>query len=254
MWNRKCVVLLPALLWLCLPAAGHVFAGDEEGCLFCHRLDLRVSEPLPEGRDLRVWETPGGLHAALYCTDCHPDAGKAPHAAAPGPAQCIGECHGQSAAAKESHRRASFGGLIEIHRSLASPGAPCRMCHRAADKDGRIEEVIARCAGCHARERESIARGVHARLAGGRGVGMCPDCHAVHTSATGGGKASCAGAGCHASVTEGMRRLTGHKGGEAQGGTGRGAAEAGIVLGFAVIGLVLGRRLSPGEKGDGGTG
>lgn len=242
------------LPWLCVCAASVAFAGDEEGCLFCHRLELHIAEPLPAGRDLRVWEETGGPHDALYCTDCHRDAGKAPHAAAPGPAQCIGECHGQSAAATESHRRASYGGLTERHRSLSFPGAPCLLCHRAADKVGRIDAVIGRCAGCHAGERESFARGVHSRLAGRRGAGMCPDCHAVHPSAAGDGKASCAGSGCHQSVTNGMRRLAGHKGGEAQGGAARRAAAAGIVLGFAAIGLVLGRRLSPRGKDDGGTG
>lgn len=254
MSSRKRVVLLLTLPWLWLPAAGSVYAGDEEGCLFCHRLEIRAAEPLPGGRDLRVWETPGGPHGALYCSDCHPDAGKAPHAAAPGPAQCIGDCHGQSARAKESHRRASFGGLIEPHRSLASPGAPCRLCHRASDPPGRIEAIIARCAGCHDRARESVARGVHARLAGRAGAGMCPDCHAVHSSAAGGVKASCAGAGCHASVTDAMRRLAGHAGKEAQGRTTRGAAEAGVVLGLAIGGLLVGRSLSPQGKDGGGSG
>lgn len=254
MWSRTGVALVLTLPWLWLPAAGSVYAGDEEGCLFCHRLEIRAAEPLPDGRDLRVWETPGESHGALYCSDCHPDAGKAPHAAAPGPAQCIGACHGESADAKESHRRASFGGLIESHRPLASPGAPCRLCHRASDKAGRIEAVVARCAGCHDRARESVARGVHARLAGRGGAGMCPDCHAVHSSAARGVKASCAGAGCHGSVTVAMRRLAGHAGGEARGGTGRRAAEACVVLGLAAVGLFLGRGLSPRGKDDGGSG
>lgn len=254
MWNRRRAGIAFALAWICLPAAGPVLAGDEEGCLFCHRLELRAADPSPDGRDLRIWETPGGPHGALYCSDCHPDAGKAPHAANPGPAQCIGECHGQSATAKESHRRASFGGLIEAHRGLASPGTPCRLCHRASDKAGGRGLIVVRCAGCHEGARESVARGVHARIGGRRGAGMCPDCHAVHPAATAGGKVSCAGPGCHASVTVGMKRLALHAGGGAQARVPRRAAEGGIVIGFAVLGFFVGRRLSPPGNGEGGPG
>ncbi len=252
MWSRRHTGIAFALAWICVAAPGPVLAGDEEGCLFCHSLELRVAGPSADGRDLRVWETPGGSHGALYCSDCHPDAGKAPHAAVPGPAQCIGECHGQTALAKESHRRASYGGLIESHRILASPGAPCRLCHRATDKGGNRGLIVARCAGCHGRIRESVARGVHARIGGAGGAGMCPECHVAHPVAPGGRKASCAGAGCHPSVTVGMRRLALHGGDQARGWAPRRAAEGGIIVGFAALGLLLGRRLSPAGKGVGG--
>ena len=83
---------------------------------------------------------------------------------------------------------------------------------------------------------------------------MCLECHAAHSSAAGGVKVTCAGAGCHASTTDAMRRLAGHAGGEGQGRTGRGAAEGGVILGLAVVGFLVGRRLSPREKRDGGSG
>lgn len=241
MWSKgKTAVLIAAWAIILLPA-GRARAVDEEGCLFCHGLDIRAAAPEADGRDLRVREAIGGLHDALFCSDCHPDARRAPHAGPPGGAQCIGECHGQTAGAKESHRRASYGGLSEPHRGLSSPEAPCRLCHRATDRVGRRDQVLARCGSCHPREAESESRGVHARFADRQGSGMCSGCHPAHPSAPGGAKAACGGAGCHQQVTAGMTRLVGHKG-TAAGGL---AADAAMLGGFAVLGWIVGRRLSP---------
>lgn len=250
MWNSGKAVLL--LLAACLVPLipGRAAAADEEGCLFCHGLDLRAAAPQTDGRDMRVWEAPAGLHNALFCTDCHTDARRAPHAGAPGPSQCIGECHGQTAGAKESHRRASFGGLSEPHRGLSSPGAPCRVCHRASDKAGSVEEIRGRCAGCHAAEADSEIRGVHARLSGRAGVGLCVGCHAAHPSGSRGVKESCGAPGCHRGVTGSMMRLVGHKGGVAGGRP----AEAGLLIGIAALGWIIGRRLSPSGRKNGETG
>lgn len=241
----KAAVLVLSGLFLLFPG-GSARAIDEEGCLFCHGLDMRSPAPERDGRDLRVHELLGGMHAALFCSDCHPDARRAPHAAEPGPAQCIGECHGQTAGAKESHRRASYGGLSEPHRNISSPDAPCRLCHRGTDKAGAHGAILSRCAGCHTGERDSELRGVHARLAGPGGVALCGGCHVAHPAASGGQKANCDGAECHKSTTAGMRRLVGHKGGVAGGR----ASEAAVLVGIAAVGLIAGRRLSPrGRKG-----
>ncbi len=253
MWNRGAWAIALLLAWICLGGPAPAPAADEEGCLFCHRLELRVAEPLPDGRDLKVWEASRGMHDALYCSDCHPDAGKAPHAAAPGPAQCLGECHGRSATAIESHRRASFGGLVETHRGLSSPRAPCRLCHRASDKAGNAGAIVARCAGCHGKARESLSRGVHARVAD-RASGMCPDCHVVHPAAAPVAKITCAGIGCHAQASERMKRLAAHDEGGSRGRAGRGVAEASLVLGIAAVGFFAGRRLSPPGSGKRGNG
>ncbi len=247
MWNRGKASLFLLIASVGLLGPGRALAVDEEGCLFCHQHELRVVASSGEDLDLRIWEAPGEIHHALYCSECHLDAGRVPHAALPGPAQCIGECHGQTAGAREAHRRASFGGLIESHRGLSSPGAPCRLCHRATDKAGSAGASVARCAGCHLGERDSENRGVHARFSGRGGVGSCVGCHVPHPAGSGGVKASCAAPGCHPTVTGKMMRLVGHKGGVAGGR----AAEAGIVLGIAVLGLVVGRRLSPAGRKNG---
>jgi len=254
MWSRERVLPLLVLAGLLLLAAGPARATDEEGCLFCHGFDLRSAAPGRDGRDLRVWEPPGGAHEALYCSDCHPDAGRAPHAAGPGSAQCIGECHGQSAAAKETHRRASFGGLTEPHRGLSSPGAPCRLCHGGTDRPGGTAAILIRCAACHPGERDSEARGVHARFTELRGRGMCIGCHEAHPPGPGAAKASCGGAGCHPSVTGGMKRLAGHQAKDAKGRTAKRAGQAVLVLGFAFLGLIVGRRMSPASSDGGGAG
>ncbi len=228
--------------------AGAARAVDEEGCLFCHRLELASQAAGRDGGDLRVREVTGGAHDALFCSDCHPDARRAPHVVAPGPAQCIMECHGQTARAKESHRRASYGGLSEPHRRLSSPEAPCRLCHRGGDGVEGRAAILERCGSCHPAERASEIRGVHGRLAGRGGCGLCVACHPAHPAAPGARTATCDGPGCHKTVTAGMKRLVGHRG-DVAGGR---AAEAGVVAGIAALGWVVGRRLAPtGRKGRG---
>lgn len=239
------ILLLSGLASLLAPAPAR--AVDEEGCLFCHGLDLRSAASGRDGRDLRVWESPGGYHDALFCSDCHTDARRAPHAAAPGPAQCIGDCHGQTGASKEKHRRASFGGLTESHRNLSSPGAPCRICHRAYDRAGATAGILERCAGCHAGQRESEYGGVHARVSGRRGVDLCAGCHAAHPAGAVVAKATCGASGCHPAVTAGMMRLVGHKGRIAGGR----ASETGVLIGIAALGWIVGRRLTPPGRSDG---
>lgn len=242
------MLALTGVFSLLLPVPAR--AVDEEGCLFCHGLDLRSPAAHRDGRDLRVWESLRGRHDALFCSDCHADARRAPHAATPGPAQCIGECHGQTAGARDSHRRASYGGLSEPHRGLSSPGAPCRLCHRASDKPGSPETILERCAACHPAQRDSEIRGVHARLAGRGGFGLCVACHAAHPSGSGQAKAACGGPGCHQTVSAGMNRLVGHRGGVAGGR----ASEAGLVIGIAALGWIVGRRLSPSVRKGGDAG
>lgn len=250
MSNRGTGVFLAfsAAILLLVPASAR--AADEEGCLFCHALELRSASVHRDGRDLRVRESAGGRHDALYCSDCHADGRRAPHAATPGPAQCIGECHGQTAGARDGHRRASYGGLSEPHRRVSSPGAPCRLCHRAADRPGDRGAILERCAACHPEERNSEIRGVHARLAGRRGAGLCVACHAAHPPGTGASKTACGGPGCHRAATAAMTRLVGHRG-KVAGGR---ASEAGFLIGIAALGWIVGRRLSPPCRKDGDRG
>ncbi len=233
-----CLVLWGVIVLL---PAGRAWAVDEEGCLFCHGLDMASRASEPDGRDLCVREPVGGPHDALFCSDCHPDARRAPHASEPGAAQCIGDCHGQTASAKDSHRRASYGGLSESHRGLSSPQAPCRLCHRAADKAGSRATIAERCAGCHPGERSSEIRGVHARFGGPRGVRLCAACHVAHPAGSAAATATCTGPGCHQTATVRMNRLAGHRGGAARGR----ASAAAVLVGLAGLGWIVGRRLSP---------
>jgi hypothetical protein len=246
MWNsRKAGAAILVLAWLLFPASA--WGEDEEGCLICHRLGMRRAS-LEGGEELRVSDPRGGPHESLYCSDCHPDAKAAPHPVSPGAASCIGECHSSSQAAVETHRAASFGGINEGHRGISAPRAPCRLCHRAEDRLANRDAVMDRCSGCHARERDSVSRGVHARIRGQSGDGMCAGCHLAHKTPVKSrmiptGKANCGGKECHARVTDGMMKLGGHDDGPETGRTSGKAAGAGIFLALAGLGAVSSRFL-----------
>ncbi len=228
-----------------------VFAVDEEGCLICHRLELRKASA-DGGASLKVADPRGGVHEPLYCSDCHPDAKTAPHPVPPGPAGCVGACHGSGATAVESHRRAAFGGLTESHRRISAPRAPCLLCHAAADAAGAGGAIVRRCSSCHAGEYSSVSRGVHHRLRPSEGAGMCSACHPAHRAA-GKGSVNCSGAGCHERVTEGMRRLGGHASGRPSGRPVARIMEGAAFLSLAVLGGALGRlaRRDAGSRGGG---
>ena len=247
--SRGAACLFALLLVLSAAAAK---GADEEGCLLCHRLSLK-QHPSAGRSDLRVQDPPRGIHESLFCSDCHGDAKVAPHPAPPGPASCLGECHGGKPDHMASHRRASFGGLTEAHRRLSEPAAPCLLCHRADDRPGDPVPVAARCGSCHPARRSTAERGVHGRLAGARETGLCPQCHRPHPSADASvaAGASCEGTGCHASVSVRMRRLAGHGG---TSGRKRGPGGVVMALAFAAIasgGWLLGRFLEAGRAEDG---
>lgn len=206
-----------ALLGMALALlAGVAFPADQEGCLLCHRLGLRIA-PDGVGRSLDVRDAPGGSHGTLYCSDCHPDARTIPHAVSPGPSRCIGECHGTPAGSGSSHRRAAFGGLTEAHRNVAYPRPPCLACHAYGDARGEIAAVDARCVACHRNEALAVRKGPHWRMA--RTSGGCVGCHPAHPQgAAGKTAANCAGAGCHPRSTPGMRAIVDHR--AAESGTG----------------------------------
>ena len=237
------------LILLLVPAsAGAAAGGDQEGCLFCHRLEL-VRATKNTHVSLRVWDPPGAPHGQLYCSDCHPDAGNAPHTAPPGPARCIGDCHGSTLSASASHKMASFGGLTEPHRSVTAPAAPCRICHGGLDHRVGPGEIVARCVGCHAREGESLARGIHGRLPRGT---VCIGCHPPHPEREMAGKGvSCEGSGCHASVSGRMILLSSHDTGGAMAGEGGRFARIALFLAIAAAGWASGNRLSPARRGRG---
>lgn len=238
------MLLALALLTRPLAAAG----GDEEGCLLCHGHPLR-QHPAAGRPDLRVEDPPGALHASLFCSDCHPDARSAPHPARPGPASCIGECHGGPAERAAAHRRASFGGLTEVHRALSAPAAPCLLCHRQGDRPGGRAPLSGRCEGCHPAQKAASERGVHARAAAGGGAVDCARCHRAHRADRGNAPvASCDGTGCHGRVDEGMRALAAHDGSRRAGG-GPGGLAAGLVF-VAIVGAGwLGGRLLGAVRG-----
>jgi len=204
MWNRRAGILLFILM---VASTGTAAGGDEEGCLFCHRLGI-VRNLHGRAISLRVWDPPGGTHATLYCSDCHTDAKNAPHAVPPGPANCIGECHGSTGKAAGTHRQAAFGGLTEVHRSAAAPFAPCRLCHGAGDPAEKAGRIVARCGACHASETGSLSRGIHARVPMAT---ACIGCHPPHREERAGERnASCDGGSCHRAVSEREIRLAGH--------------------------------------------
>lgn len=230
-------------------AAGAARASDQEGCLLCHRLELRVAADGAE-RTLKVHDSPDWLHKALYCSDCHPDARNAPHPVPPGAAQCFGECHGGNDGAVASHRRAAFAGFTESHRRVFPGKSTCRLCHSAADRKGDRSAKERRCARCHRKEYDAAAVGPHGWFA--NTARFCVDCHPAHPEgaapATTGG-ASCAGTGCHARVSPVLRALVDHRG---QDGKGRGFARALLFFLLAFTGGAAGRALSPppGRGGD----
>jgi len=253
MWNRSpfagwgrasAAFAILALAW-CGPAG----ASDQEGCLLCHRLALRVVENGVE-KNLKVQDPPGSSHDPLFCSDCHKDARDVPHAAPPGIAQCIGECHGGGEGAAATHRSAAFGGLAESHRRAVPGRSPCVLCHRAVDRKGDRAAPQRRCAACHREERSVAAAGPH----GGRAseASFCTDCHPPHDAGKGqgaGGNASCAGPQCHAGSSREMRPLGDHRG---QGGTGRGTAKGILFFLLASAGWAAGAFLSPrpAKKGE----
>lgn len=238
MWNRRAAFLLGFLMAVStVTSAG----GDEEGCLFCHRLG--IVRTLPDRVvSLRVWDPPGGIHAILYCSDCHPDAKNAPHTLPPGPARCIGECHGSTGQAMESHRRAAFGGLTEIHRPAAAPYSPCRICHGAGDPPGDVRRIVERCGRCHGPEAESLSRGIHARTPR---ANACVGCHPPHReSHDEPQQVSCEGGDCHPSASERKIRLAGHDVRGAGTGTGGPIARGGLFLLIVLGGWGAGRVFS----------
>lgn len=226
-------------------------ASDQEGCLLCHRLELRAANDMAE-RILKVHDSPDWIHKDLYCSDCHPDARNAPHPVPPGSAQCIGECHGKNDRAVASHRRAAFAGFTESHRRVSPERSPCRLCHAAADRPGDRSASKRRCADCHRREYALAAVGPHGAFAdSGR---FCVDCHPAHPENVSGGTtgiAFCGGPGCHARVSSSMRALVDHRG---RGSAARGAGKAMIFFLLAAAGFAAGRALSPppGAGGDRG--
>ncbi len=231
-------------------------ADDQEGCLICHRYSMRSGSAVG-GADLRVSDFRGGPHGSAYCSDCHGDARSSPHPATPGPAGCLATCHETSKTAADSHRRASYGGLTEPHRKGSAPKAPCQLCHGAGDRAGDADAVSRRCARCHAGKRESVERGVHARIFPGS-WGGCAGCHRAHPAGEPGLQAAkinatCEGRECHPRVTGAMRKLGGH-GDENKGSrSGGNAREAVIFLALAALGGLSARffRGRPVEKGDG---
>lgn len=230
-------------------AAGTALASDQEGCLLCHRLELRVGGDGGE-RNLEVHDPPDWIHKELYCSDCHPDARNSPHPVPPGAAQCIGECHGGNDGATASHRRAAFAGFTESHRRVYPGRSPCRLCHSAADRKGDGSAKERRCVRCHREEYHVAASGPHGSFADT--ARFCVDCHRAHpegTAAASRGGSSCAAAGCHARVSPVLRALADHRG---RGGSGGGFAHALLFFLLATAGWGVGRALSPpsGRGGD----
>ncbi len=226
-------------------AAGVARASDQEGCLLCHRLELRVSSDAGE-KNLKVHDPPDWIHGGLYCSDCHPDARNAPHPVPPGEAQCIGECHGGSDGAIASHRRAAYAGFTESHRR-ASPGAsPCKLCHSSADHKSDRSATLLRCAGCHRREYDAATAGPHGSSADS--ARYCVDCHPAHpegVASSTAGVSPCVAQGCHLRVTPRMRALADHR------KAGRKGRMGGHTLLFFLLGIcgwAAGRFLSPPER------
>jgi hypothetical protein len=240
MLNRRVAALVAFGLLGMIRAAG---AADQEGCLFCHRLEL--ANPGATVSDLRVTESNRALHAGLYCSDCHPDAKMTPHAVAPGAARCIDECHSVgTGSVPETHRRAAFGGLTESHRHTAMPDSPCLLCHKADDPPSSSHPASTRCRACHPGQDLSVAQGVHGRVLGKASAGGCVACHPPHPATATGGTAekgpTCSKAGCHGVVTENMKVLGKH-------GKGDVSERPDRRSGFLLFGVVAALGLLPGR-------
>lgn len=235
------------MIFLGILAAAPAHASDQEGCLLCHRLELRVAD---DGavRSLKVHDFPDGVHKALYCSDCHPDARNAPHAAPPGAAQCIGECHGGDDGAGASHRRAAYAGFTESHRRVFPGRSPCRLCHTAADRKGDRSEMVLRCSGCHRKEYAVAAAGPHGAFADT--TRFCADCHSAHPegSAVTVGNAPCARPGCHVRASLALRALADHRDREVEGS---GFRRSLLFFLIALSGWAAGWALSPPPGGGG---
>jgi hypothetical protein len=249
MSNSRLALLI--LFWL--PALGGVsFAADQEGCLFCHRLEIaRAGSGVA---DLRVTEKAGTTHAGLYCSDCHPDAKMAPHAVVPAGARCIEECHATGAGTvPESHRKAAFGGLTEKHRRTAMPASPCMLCHKDSDPPSTAFPASARCAGCHPGQAASLSEGVHARLSATSPGGGCPACHVPHPAPGGASTAAvtCKRPGCHDVVDDRKRRLAVHGKSDAPGMPGRKTA-MGVFALAALLGILPGRLFCGNPRSEAG--
>ncbi len=249
MWNRK-IAGLAAIIGVLLLLPAGLSAGDEEGCLFCHRLGLRIPEA-GGFRSLQVPEHPGAVHGSLYCSDCHPDARVAPHPSTPGPSSCVGPCHGEGETDGPKHRRASAGGATETHRAVSFPRSPCLLCHRAEDRAGMAEGTAARCAGCHPGKRADVRTGIHSRVAAVAGDAGCITCHPPHARETGEVRGSCAGTGCHDRVDEPMRRLSSHRNREGAPSAARRILPGGPFLAIALALWYGGRSISRRRDGRG---
>lgn len=238
------------MMWvLSILAAGPAMAEDQEGCLFCHRLGLVVRSGL-EIRHLQVGEHAGISHASLYCSDCHPDAKMAPHPARPNPASCVGECHGVTSSARDTHRRASTGGGVETHRKVSFPRAPCLLCHSGEDKVGDATATDFRCHGCHREKVTDIRRGVHSWVSSAQTANRCAACHPPHRGGSGVTTPSCDGPRCHAKVSPRMLRLAGHEKGEDSWFSLQRAGRMGTFVAIAFLGWFVGGRISrPAGKG-----
>lgn len=250
--NRHILVLLAIVLSGMISAAE---AADQEGCLFCHRLEIAHAGSV--FTDLRVTESGKGLHAGLYCSDCHPDARMSPHSVSPGAARCIEECHGAGAGAvPENHRRAAFGGLTEAHRQVSMPSSPCLACHKADDPSSTASPAAGRCRECHRGQASSLSQGVHAGSLGKGDRGGCVACHHPHPATAAGGQpaqgATCSGSGCHVTVTDKMKSLGRHGKGDPSERPGRAAGLA-LYCAIAGLGIIPGRmmcRNRPESKGE----
>ncbi len=252
MLNRRTGAAL--LFFVCLGLMTSAEAADQEGCLFCHRLE--IAKAASGVADLRVTEKVGTLHAGLYCSDCHSDAKMAPHAVSPGPARCIDECHAVGVGAvPESHRRAAFAGMTESHRRIAMPASPCMLCHKDGDPPASAFPASSRCKGCHPGQAASVSEGVHARLSTISPGGGCSGCHLPHPVTTPGARGetgvTCKKPGCHDGVTEKMKALAVHT----KGGTSESPGRPGVFLAFgfaALLGIVPGLLLCRSQAGDKG--
>jgi hypothetical protein len=239
------------LLFALIAPAFPAMAADQEGCLFCHRLE--IAKAASGVANLRVSEKEGTSHGGLYCSDCHSDAKLTPHAVSPGPARCIDECHAAGAGAvPESHRRAAFSGMTETHRRIAIPSSPCKLCHKDGDPPSAKSPAAARCKGCHPGQASAVSEGVHARLSATLPGGGCAACHLPHPPGASGARvetgATCKKAGCHDAVTDKMKSLAVH----GKGGPSERPGRAGALLAFgiaAILGILPGALLCGNRRG-----
>ena len=181
-----------ASIALAIGLGGECRAADDKDCLECHgskekvgdaagAMDLKLSAERSASLVIPA-SIPGGVHAGVACTDCHPKATEIPHPAGTLSGNPCATCHDDAVKQVDGSAHRDPKGGSELR-------AECWDCHTAHEvrktKDPLSAvapvNVASRCLNCHAK-REYLV-GVHGQAVqlGGLDVAAtCVSCHGAH--------------------------------------------------------------------------